>query len=406
LKEVMSPQAGIGTSLQDIRVLALTRNLAGPYCTMILGDMGADVIKIERPGCGDDTRNWTPPSWKGESTTFLSANRNKQSLAVDLNVPEGVKIVQKLAYQADILVESFKPGSLGKRGLGYENIKERNPGLIYCSISGYGNDGPLRNNPGYDPIMQASTGIMDMTGEPDQGPVRLPIAVNDMGAGMWAVIGILSALMTRQATGLGCQVETSLFETAAWWMNYHVTGYLATGVAPVRCGTGTPFIAPYEVYPASDEGLLVCVGNDNLFRGFVEELEIPELAVDGRFATNPLRVKHRDELRRIIIERFQTRTAAEWEDRLLERSIPCSRILTVADLVQNEQFQALHMLKPFPHPSIPDLRLIDLPVSQDKERAARHYSPPFLGEQTNKILSELGYTEDVIGELRKNGVID
>jgi formyl-CoA transferase/CoA:oxalate CoA-transferase len=372
---------------------------------MILGDMGADVIKIERPGIGDDTRNWTPPSWNGESTTFLSANRNKRSLAVDLNLPEGVQIVQKLASQADVLVESFKPGSLGKRGLGYEDLKGKNPGLIYCSISGYGNEGPLHNSPGYDPIMQASTGIMDMTGEPDQEPVRLPIAVNDMGAGMWAVIGILSALITQRETGHGCKVETSLFETAAWWMNYHITSYLATGVPPVRCGTGTPFIAPYEVFPATDEGLLVCVGNDNLFRGFVEELQIPELAADERFATNPMRVENQVELRRLIIERFQTRTASEWESKLKARAIPCSRILTVADLVQNEQLQALKLLKSSPHPSIPDLRLIDLPVSQNQERAAQRYAPPLLGEQTNKILIELGYTENEIGELRKNGVI-
>lgn len=401
----MTTKSGIGTSLREIRVLDLTRNLAGPYCTMILGDMGADVIKIERPGYGDDTRNWTPPTWNGESTTFLSANRNKRSMAVDVNVTEGVKIVQKLAYQADILVESFKPGSLQKRGLGYENLKEKNPGLIYCSISGYGNDGPLHNSPGYDPVMQASTGIMDMTGEPDQEPVRLPIAVNDMGAGLWAVIGILSGLMTRQVTGQGCQVETSLFETAAWWMNYHVTGYLASGITPIRCGTGTPFIAPYEVFPASDEGLLVCVGNDNLFRRFVDELQIPELATDERFINNPMRVKNREELRRLIIERFQSRTAVEWEARFSARSIPCSRILTVADLVHNEQLAALNLLKPFPHPSIPDLRLIDLPVSQNKERAAHNYSPPLLGEQTNKILFELGYTEDEIGELRIKGVI-
>lgn len=326
-------------------------------------------------------------------------------MAVDVNVTEGVKIVQKLAYKADILVESFKPGSLQKRGLGYENLKEKNPGLIYCSISGYGNDGPLHNSPGYDPVMQASTGIMDMTGEPDQEPVRLPIAVNDMGAGLWAVIGILSGLMTRQVTGQGCQVETSLFETAAWWMNYHVTGYLASGITPIRCGTGTPFIAPYEVFPASDEGLLVCVGNDNLFRRFVDELQIPELATDERFINNPMRVKNREELRRLIIERFQYRTAVEWEARFSARSIPCSRILTVADLVHNEQLAALNLLKPFPHPSIPDLRLIDLPVSQNKERAAHNYSPPLLGEQTNKILFELGYTEDEIGELRIKGVI-
>lgn len=401
----MSSQAGIGTTLRDIRVLDLTRNLAGPYCTMILGDMGADVIKIEHPGFGDDTRNWSPPTWNGESITFLCANRNKRSIAVDLNTTEGVRIVQKLAFPADILVESFKPGSLEKRGLGYEELKDKNPGLIYCSISGYGNDGPLSNRPGYDPIMQASTGIMDMTGEPDQEPVRLPIAINDIGAGIWSVIGILSALMKRHETGHGCRLETSLFETAAWWMNYHIVSYLATGVAPARCGTGTPWLAPYEVYPASDEGLLVCVGNDNLFRGFMEELQIPELATDGRFATNPMRVNNRKELRRIIIERFQTRTAAEWEARLMAKSIPCSRILTVADLVQNEQLQALNLLMPFPHPLIPELRLMDLPVSQNKERAAQHYSPPLLGEHTDTILAELGYSEDDVAALHEKGII-
>jgi crotonobetainyl-CoA:carnitine CoA-transferase CaiB-like acyl-CoA transferase len=372
---------------------------------MILGDMGADVIKVERPGSGDDTRQWTPPAWNGESTTFLSANRNKRSIAVDINATDGVKIVQKLADQADILVESFKPGSLEKRGLGYDDLKGKNKRLIYCSISGYGREGPLQKNAGYDPIMQASTGIMDMTGEPDQESVRLPIAVNDMGAGIWAVIGILSGLMTREETGHGCQIETSLFETAAWWMNYHITSYLATGVPPVRCGTGTPFIAPYEVFPASDEGLLVCVGNDNLFRSFVEELQIPELEDDERFATNPMRVVNREELRRLIVEHFRTRTAAEWEDRFKARSIPCSRILTVADLIDNEQFQALNLLKSIPHPLVPDLRLIDLPVSQDKGRAEHRYPPPLLGEQTSEVLIELGYSEEEIGDLRNKGVI-
>lgn len=401
----MSNETGIGTILQDLRVLALTRNLAGPYCTMILGDMGADVIKIERPDSGDDTRGWAPPTWNGESTTFLSANRNKRSIAVDLNVSAGVEIVQKLASQTDILVESFKPGSLEKRGLGYETLKKENPGLIYCSISGYGNTGPLQHSPGYDPIMQASTGIMDLTGEPDQDPVRLPIAVNDMGAGMWAVIGIQSALLSRQITGRGSKIETSLFETAAWWMNYHVTSYLATGIVPVRCGTGTPFIAPYEVYPASDEGLLVCVGNDNLFRLFMEVLQLPELILDERFATNPSRVKNRDELRKIIIECFQTHTAVEWETMLQAKAIPCSRILTVADLVNSEQLEALNLLMDFPHPSIPDLKLVDLPVSRNQGRAANRSAPPKLGDQTNGILLEIGYTADEIGKLRNDGVI-
>jgi crotonobetainyl-CoA:carnitine CoA-transferase CaiB-like acyl-CoA transferase len=396
---------GIGSTLGNIRVLDLSRNLAGPYCTMILGDLGAEIIKIEQPQHGDDTRKWAPPMWNGESTTFLSANRNKKSLAVDLNIPEGVEIVRDLACRADILVESFRPGSLDKRVLGYEDLKKENEGLIYCSISAYGSTGPLRNEPGYDPILQASTGIMDMTGEPDQPPVRLPIAVNDMGAGMWAAIGVLSALITRQLTGKGCRVETSLFETAAWWMNYHVTGYLATGVSPVRCGTGTPFIAPYEVYPASDEGLLVCVGNDNLFQKLTEVLQIPELATDERFETNPMRVRNKVELRKLIIEKFQTRSAAEWEGLLKARSIPCNRIQTVADLVQEEQFHSLGLLAAFPHPLIPGLRLIDLPVSIGGTRTAQHYPPPLLGEHTDEILADLGYSEDDVMSLHERKII-
>jgi len=396
---------GKGPPLGNLRVLDLSRNLAGPYCTMILGDLGAEVIKIEHPQHGDDTRDWAPPRWNGESTTFLSANRNKKSLAVDLNTPEGTQIVRGLACKADILVESFRPGSLKKRGLGYEELRKSNQGLIYCSISAYGTTGPLCNEPGYDPILQASTGIMDMTGEPDQPPVRLPIAVNDLGSGLWAAIGVLSALITRQISGQGCHIENSLFETAAWWMNYHVTAYLATGNTPVRCGTGTPFIAPYEVYQASDEGVLVCAGNDNLFRKFVEVLQIPELAEEERFASNPMRVKNRVELGSLISDRFRTRTAVEWESVLKAQSIPCNRIRTVADLVQEEQMQALGLLADFPHPRIPDLRLIDLPVSINGIRTTQHVPPPLLGEHTNAILAELGYNEDEVATLRERKII-
>jgi crotonobetainyl-CoA:carnitine CoA-transferase CaiB-like acyl-CoA transferase len=391
--------------LGNICVLDLTRNLAGPYCTMILGDLGAEVIKIEHPDHGDDTRDWAPPRWNGESTTFLSANRNKKSLTVDLNTMEGIEIISRLASKADILVESFRPGSLVKRGLGYEDLKKENKGLIYCSISAYGTTGSLCNEPGYDPILQASTGMMDMTGEPDQRPVRLPIAVNDLGSGLFATIGILSALIMRQISAQGCHIETSLFATASWWMNYHVTGYLATGVAPVRCGTGTPFIAPYEAFLASDQGLLVCIGNDKLFRKFVDALQMPELADEERFANNPMRVKNRVELCKLINDRFQIRSAAEWESILKAQSIPCNRIETVADLMQNEQMKALGLLVAFPHPLIPDLRLIDHPVSINGVRTTQHIPPPLLGEHTEAILVELGYSKHEVIRLRKKKII-
>lgn len=402
----MNVKPGTGPTLQDVRVLDLTRNFAGPYCTMILGDLGADVIKVERLGIGDDTRNWAPPTWNGVSTTFMSANRNKRSLAVDLNTPEGLEIVRRLAQEADMLVESFRPGSLAKRGLGYEDLKVDNPGLIYCSISAYGPTGPLKDEPGYDPIVQALSGVIDMTGEPDQEPVRLPISAMDLGAGMWAVIGLLSAQLRKQETGQGCRVETSLFETAAWWMNYHVVAYLGTGVSPTRQGTGTPFIAPYEIFPASDEGVLVCAGNDSLFRSFMEILDIPELADDARFTTNPSRVKNRVELRKLIIERFKNRTSVEWVELLETRAIPCSRINTVANFAQNEQLAALGLLGSFPHPQVPDLRLVDSAVSLDGVRSAQKLPPPLLGQHTDEILGDLGFSDKDAAALREKGIVE
>ena len=402
----MNVQPGTGPTLQNVRVLDLTRNFAGPYCTMVLGDLGADVVKIERLGVGDDTRNWAPPTWNGVSTTFMSANRNKRSLAVDLNTPDGLEIVQRLALEADMLVESFRPGSLAKRGLGYEDLKGDNPGLIYCSISAYGPTGPLKDEPGYDPIVQALSGVIDMTGEPDQEPVRLPISAMDLGAGMWAVIGLLSAQLKKEKTGKGCRVETSLFETAAWWMNYHVVAFLGTGISPTRQGTGTPFIAPYEVFPASDEGVLVCAGNDNLFRSFMEILDISELADDNRFSTNPERVKNRVELRKQIIKQFKTRTAGEWVGLLNARAIPCSLINTVGEFAQNEQMVALGLLGSFPHPQIPDLRLVDNVVSLDGVRSAQQLPPPLLGQHTDEILGELGFSAEDVAALREKGIVE
>jgi formyl-CoA transferase/CoA:oxalate CoA-transferase len=245
-----------------------------------------------------------------------------------------------------------------------------------------------------------------MTGEPDQTPVRLPIAVNDLGAGMWAVIGIQSALIARSASGLGCCVKTSLFETAAWWMNYHLTSYLATGDTPVRAGTGTPWLAPYEVFQASDEGLMVCAGNDNLFHKFVDVLELPSLATDERFLSNPLRVKNRAVLREIILNRFRDHAAEEWEVLLKAQSIPCSRVQTVADLAQEEQLDALGIMTEYPHPLIPNLRLINSPVSLNGTRSVEHKPPPLLGEHTDTILSGLGYSEAEIKALRERKIVD
>lgn len=400
-----TPFSLLGDTLTGTRVVDLTRNFAGPYCTMILGDLGAHVVKVEQPNGGDDTRRWKPPLWNGESATFLAANRNKRSLTVDLNQPAGVEIVRRLAAGADVLVESFRPGSLEKRGLGYENLRAENPRLIYCSISAYGPSGPLADSPGYDPILQAYTGMMELTGEPDGPPTRLPIGINDLGAGMWAVIGIQAALMNRQRSGVGSKVETSLFEAAAWWLNYHLAGFLGSGLLPTRQGTATTMIAPYESFPTASDALFVCVANDNLFRIFCRALGRAEVADDPRFASNPLRVANRPVLRQIISEQLGKRPAAEWELLLAAESIPCTRIRTLADLAGDAQLHALGMLTAFPHPLVPELRLVDMPVSQNGSRAARHLPPPQLGEQTDEILGEIGYTVEEIATLRQTGAI-
>jgi crotonobetainyl-CoA:carnitine CoA-transferase CaiB-like acyl-CoA transferase len=394
------------SSLAGIRVLDLTRNLAGPYCTMLLGDLGADVVKIEAPGRGDDTRAWTPPSWNGESPTFLAANRNKRSLAVDLDHHDGAAIVRDLARRADVVVESFRPGALDRRGLGYDALTGLNPGLIWCSISAYGGVGPLAGQPGYDPVLQAHTGIMSMTGFPDGPPVRVGIGAIDLGTGLWATIAIQAALAERGRHGRGTRVDTSLYEVSLWWLSYHMESYLATGRSPSRAGTSTSFIAPYEVFPTSDgEGVMVAAANDNLFSSFVGALGLAGLTADPRFVSNPERVAHRDELQALIAARTRTHTAAELEELLNRSAVPCSRIRTVGETAEDEQTAALGMLANLTHPLIPDLRVVDMPVSEGGVRADIRRPPPMLGEHTEAILGELGYAEDRVRRLRDDGAI-
>ncbi|HZQ84904.1 MAG TPA: CoA transferase [Acidimicrobiales bacterium] len=390
------------SSLAGVKVLDLTRNLAGPYCTMLLGDLGADVVKVESPA-GDDTRTWTPPDWNGESPTFLAANRNKRSIAVDLDQPAGVEVVHALAERADVVVESFRPGALDRRGLGYDALAARNPALIWCSISAFGREGPLAGRPGYDPVLQARTGIMAMTGYPGSPPARLGIGAIDLGTGLWATIAIQAALAERARDGTGTRIDTSLYEVAVWWLSYHLEGYLASGQSPSRGGTSIGFIAPYEVFPTSDGiGVMVAAANDHLYANLCRALGLPD---DPRFATNPDRVAHRAEVCALVAERTRAYTAPQLEELLERHAVPCSRVRSVGETAEDEQTAVLGILANLPHPRIPDLRVIDMPVSEAGARADMRHPPPLLGEHTDAVLAELGYAADAVARLRKDGAV-
>jgi crotonobetainyl-CoA:carnitine CoA-transferase CaiB-like acyl-CoA transferase len=273
---------------------------------MILGDLGADVIKIERPDTGDDTRHWRPPSWHEHSTIFLALNRNKRSLAVDIDRPEGNAVVRRLAQASDVVVESFRPGSLSRRGFGYEQVSRDHPAVIFCSITGFGTKGPQRDRPGYDPVIQAYSGIMSITGEDGRPPVRVGPSIVDMGAGLWSALGILAALYERERTGRGCQIDTSLLEVGVAWVGYQIVAYLGSGKIPGRIGSQVAMIAPYEAFAAQDEYLFVSAPNDKIFGRLCEAMELHELLQDDRFRTNPDRVLNREALHKALEERLQT----------------------------------------------------------------------------------------------------
>ena len=391
--------------LEGIRVLDLTQSVAGPYCTMILGDLGADVVKVERPDGGDDTRSWGPPYWGEESTTFLALNRNKRSVALDLKRTEGQKILRELLQRADVLVHNLRTRAADRLGLSYESVRDENPKIIYCSMTAYGNVGPMRHFPGYDPLMQAFGGLMSITGEPDGSPVRVGTSIMDMGMGMWAVIGILGALHNRSRTGEGELVETSLYETALSWIPYQIMSYLGTGEVPRRHGSGTAMLAPYEAYPTSDGHLLVAAGNNSLWDKLCRVLELKEARNDPRFRDNPDRVRNREALFDVLAGRLRTDTTQAWAEKLRTAEVPCSPIRTIDQVVAEPQTEAINVLRSIAHPRLAGYKDVGIPVLWDQARPETRRVPPLLGDATKEVLGELGCSSQEIDELVAKGVV-
>jgi len=399
---VTAPRTG---ALTGLTVLDLTRVLSGPFATMTLADLGADVVKIEQPGTGDDTRQWGPPFQGDEAAYFLSVNRNKRSLAVDLKLTDGLALVRDLARRADVVVENFRPGTAARLGLGYDDLSADNPGLVYASISGYGQTGPDSHRAGYDAIAQARSGIMSVTGEADGPPVRVGVSSADLVAGMWAVIGILAALRERDRSGQGQWVDISLLDGSVSWLTYVAAGYFATGTRPPRYGSAHPTIAPYQGFATKDGELMLAVGNDAIWRRFAPAAGLDDLVDDPRFATNPLRVSHRDELLPLVADAMASRTSAQWVEVLDAAGGPVGPIQTVDEVVTDPQVLARGMVGEVEHPTAGTLRTIGCPVRLTATPPQVRTAPPLLGQHTDDVLAELGVDAERLTALRASGAV-
>jgi crotonobetainyl-CoA:carnitine CoA-transferase CaiB-like acyl-CoA transferase len=392
--------------LTGVTVLDLTRVLSGPYCTMVLADLGARVVKIEHPGKGDDTRHWGPPFLGDESAYFLSINRNKESVTLDFKHPDGRGVLERLIDRSDVLVENFKPGTLDRAGFGWDAVHARWPGLIYASISGYGQTGPRRNEPGYDAVIQAEGGLMSVTGDRDGPAFRLGVAISDIVAGLFTAQGIMAALFAREKTGQGGQrVDIGMLDTTAALLTYQAGNYFATGHAPGRLGNRHPTIAPYETFQTSDGEIVIAVGNDAIWRRFCPAIDRPELADDPRFRTNKERLAHYDELRAQLEAVLATRTRAEWTVRFQAASVPCGSVRDVAEVLADPHLQAREMIGTLPHPTVGPTRVINTPIKLSGTPGSLRTAPPTLGQHTAAVLGELGYDQQMIASLKAAGAI-
>jgi len=393
--------------LDGIRVLDLSRILTGPFCSMLLGDLGAEVIKIEIPKSGDDTRQWGPPFISGESAYFLCVNRNKKSVTLDLSKSQGREILCALTEKCDILVENFRPGVTQRLQVDYQTLAKRNPRLIYCSITGYGHTGEYRDRPGYDIVLQAMGGLMGITGEPHRPPVRVGVALSDIGAGMYAAIAILAALAARERTGKGQWIDISLLDCTASWMTYMAANYFATGKNPERMGSAHPTIVPYQCFETLDDKFVtLAVGNDKLFKDFCQAIHREKLADDPRFSTNPSRVINRDQLIPTLEELFKQKPRDEWLRILTEAAVPAGPVYSLQEVFSDPQILHRKMLVRIQHPTAGEISQIGIPMMFSETNPEIKSPPPILGEHSDEVLGKLlGYDARRIAELKKEGIV-
>ncbi len=404
-------------ALSHIRVLDLTRVLAGPWCAQTLADFGADVIKVERPGAGDDTRHWGPPYLKdadgadtAEAAYYLAANRNKRSVTIDIATPEGQRIVRELAAQSDVVLENYKVGQLKKYGLDYDALRAVKPDLVYCSVTGFGQTGPYAHRAGYDFIVQGIGGFMSITGErdgePGGGPQKAGVAIADLATGLYSTIAVLAALAHRDRTGEGQYIDMALLDVQVALLANMNTNFLASSKPPVRWGNAHPNIVPYQTFQTSDGWIIVAVGNDGQFRKFVEAGGRPELADDERFATNPSRVRHRDTLVPILAEMVKARGKADWIGALEAAGVPCGPINDLDEVFDNEQVVARGMQVALPHPCGADVKLVRNPIRMSATPPDARTAPPLLGAQTEEVLRDmLAYDDERIAALKAKQAI-
>jgi crotonobetainyl-CoA:carnitine CoA-transferase CaiB-like acyl-CoA transferase len=392
-------------ALDGIHVVDLSQNLAGPFCTQVLADLGADVVKIEPPD-GDAARAWGPPFWEGQSTLFLAGNRGKRSVVLDLKTPPGRDALARLIARADVFVAAFRAGVAERLGFGAEHVCRTHPRLVYLSITAYGSEGPLREQPGYDPLMQAYAGIMSMTGHPGTPPARVGTSVVDLGTGTWAALAVLGALLERERTGRGAHLVASLLDTALSLASYKITGYVAGGVIPGPMGSGFGSIAPYEAFATRDGHVMIAAANDRIFQRLCEALELADAADDPRFRTNPDRVQNREVLIPLIRERTKAFDSVGLLSLLKAHAVPSSPIQDMSQVITDPQVAASDMIRTPEHPKIEGYRDLAFPVRLDGVRPSHARPPPELGQHTEEVLSELGFDSSTIDRMTTGPRLD